>query len=70
MSLAPHEQVILDRLAERNPLGWKPVGRDAQGHGVLETILPAGPGKLKVCRCHLTPEGMVHESRPRIIDAN
>jgi hypothetical protein len=69
MTLPPHEQIVLDRLAESNPLGWKPKGRTEEGYGILETVLPAGPGKLKVCRVVLHPNGMCHDSRQRIIDA-
>lgn len=70
MTLPPHEQIVLDRLAESNPLGWKPKGRDQYGHGVLEAVLPAGEGKLKICRVTLTPQGMAHDSRSTVIDAN
>lgn len=71
MSLAPHEQVVLDRLAASNPLGWKPVGRDEKGQGILEATLPGGEGKLRVVRCVLTPAGMVHFVKPHaVVDAN
>lgn len=63
----PTEIAVLERLKKSNPLGWKPTGRDEYGHGVMETIQPAGPGKLKVCRMVLTPDGIVN-AKPRVID--
>lgn len=61
------ERTVLERLAKANPLGWKPKGRDEYGHGIMETTLSAGPGKLKVCRMVLTPDGIVN-SKARVID--
>lgn len=67
--LPPHEQEVLDRLSKYNPLGWKPHHRSDAGNGVLRAVLPAGPGKLKVCDVELSPSGMAH-APARVIDAN
>lgn len=61
------EKSVLARLEKSNPLGWRPAGRDEYGHGVMEATLPAGPGKLKISRMVLTPDGIVN-SKARVID--
>lgn len=59
MSLPEYEQAVLDRLAEHNPLGWKPLGR-RDGVAMLYVDHPLGEGRVRRSIIRLEPKGMVY----------
>lgn len=59
------DKQMMERLAGRNPLGWRPHSRDEDGNAIFKTVLGAGsknPGKVRHCYLKLTPAGIVYGS--------
>lgn len=61
MSLRAIDQQMLDRLAEYNPLGWRPERRDDEGNAIFRTDLPGRDGATRICWMKVTPKGLLYD---------
>lgn len=60
--MRPCDQQMLDRLAEYNPLGWRPECRDEEGNAIFrfDTRLPSG--MVRIARMKVTPKGLLYDN--------